>query len=291
MPVPDHRVTEVLLMRRCLMSAAILAMAALGLTACDIPQEQQAWQTQNSHLHVSWDKLNMLDTLDAPRQVPLRVLFHNNPGTLTFVRWSDGSAVKQVIRTDWTPGGDQSEAVYPGDLTLTIDPAKFDASGWREVRITANRGEPEREFTTSRLCVFVENGKPRSDYCNTGPAGSPQAAGRCGGGSWYPVPEYRIVFIDCRDVKRAQEQPTRGGDTFRIKAQDGPLTATLDPAFHTGNEGRVLLRDAAANTWHTVRIPADIAPGVHKLHMRATAPATGEAGVHVLTFLTPETQP
>jgi hypothetical protein len=74
-----------------------------------------------------------------------------------------------------------------------------------------------------------------------------------------------------------------------VKAQDGPLTATLDPKFHASppDVGRELVTDGPANTWTNVRIPDDVAPGVHKLHMRAKS-ANGEAGVYVLTFLVPD---
>ena len=171
-------------------------------------------------------------------------------------------------------------------MNLRIDPAQFAASGWREVRITANRGTPEREFTTSRLCLFVKNGKSRSDNCNSGPEGQPQEAGRCGGGSWYPQPEYRIVFIDCRDMQTMQTEHMQGGERIRVKGQDGPLTVTLDPSFHANpqNPGRVLLSNASADTWHTVTIPSDLSEGIHKLHSRAMATETGEAGVHVQSF-------
>ena len=48
---------------------AVAALAALGtflFASCDIPQEQQAWQTSNSHLHASWavEEINNLHTLD-----------------------------------------------------------------------------------------------------------------------------------------------------------------------------------------------------------------------------------
>jgi hypothetical protein len=257
----------------------------IGLAGCAVPQEQQGWQNADSHLHVSWadERMNNLGTLDEAVDLKVTVLFHNNPGTLTFVRWSDYSDVRQRVDTDWTPGGDQHEARL--DVNLRIDPAQFAASGWREVRITANRGEPEREFTTSRLCLFVKNGKSRSDNCNTGPEGDPQSAGRCGGGAWYPEPEYRIAFIDCRDMQTMQTRELQGGDRIRVKGQDGPLTVTLDPAFHASppNPGRELLRGGSANTWHTVTIPSDLSPGVHTLHSRAMA-SNGEAGVHVQKF-------
>ncbi len=216
----------------------------------------------------------MLQTLSSPLVMPVTTLLHHEVEPLSYVRWSDGSNVKQRVDIEVQGDGSDEQRVV---TELTLDPAKFDASGWREVRITSNMAGSRREFTTTRTCVFVVNGKSRRDYC-----GGPTVAGRCGGGAWYPDTLYRIVMVDCRDVAKAQTGSFNPGDTVRVKFQNGPGFANLDPAFHAGNPGTVLGADLAMDKWQKITIPTDAPAGAHKLHLRATG--AGAAGAYVLAF-------
>lgn len=261
--------------------AGILLLVVCS-TASASTEEVQGWRTSNDHIHTQFNA-PMLGTLSSSLTVPVTTLLHNRAGgRLTFVRWADGSNVKQTVSLNVVGTGAPEQSVV---TNLTLNPSSFDASGWREARVTSNFVDTngDREFTTTRTCIFVVNGKSRSDYCAAGTTTSVTSAGRCGGGAWYAATEYSVAFVDCRDVKTAQTRSLVAGDTIRVKAQAGSLNVHLDPAFHAGNPGTVLLANGPTGTWRTITIPSGLAAGTHKLHVRDQR-SNGEAGVYTLLF-------
>lgn len=259
---------------------AVLGALLIPATASAATEEVQGWRNANDHIHTSFPGWQ-LQTLSSPSNLAVTTLLHNRAGGhLTFVRWSWESSVQQSVSYNVTGTGASEQIIGPTNLTVT--PATAPNSGWRELRVTSNfvTSTGLREFTTTRTCVFVNNGKSRSDYC-----GGPTTAGRCGGGAWYQDINYRIATVDCRDVYFVQNNVVPPGYTFRVKFQDGPGFANLDPAFHVGNPGVVLGTNMPANTWTTVQIPLGTSTGVHKLHLRAMGSATNpEAGAYVLSI-------
>jgi hypothetical protein len=252
---------------------AVLAVTATGASAFEV----QGWKTQDQHIHETF-AMPFFTTISAPVTLQVDDLLHNAP-TIEHVNFVDlqdqGTTISKASVSVWGDGSPEQRF----SATVTIDPAKFAHSGWQEVRVRSNIDKPDREFPTTRLCLFINNGKSRSDYC-----GGPGVQGRCGGGAWYPdIPSnYRIIFIDCRDVALTQTRDLFAGDKIRVKAQDGGLFCNVDPHFHAGDPGIVLLANGAANTWTTLTIPGGLAPGAHKLHCRSQ---TGvEAGAFVLDF-------
>jgi hypothetical protein len=264
-------------MRRIIFGAiAVLAVCAIPASA----SETQGWKSQDEHIHQNV-LLPELSSVSAPVDVQVKLLLHNNLTSrhINYIRWSDGSNVKQVVPLNVTGDGSSEQ---PFSATLHLDPKLFDHDGWRELRVTTNYDKPSRtEFTTTRLPVFVTgSGKSVENYAWKG--GSD--VGRCGGGAWYSdlSSNYRIVFIACPDVQMAQQRDLFAGDKIRVKAQDGGLFCNLDPHFHAGDPGIVLVANGAANTWTTLTIPGGLVPGAHKLHCRSQ---TGvEAGAFVLDF-------
>lgn len=258
---------------------ALLVTLTLATAAMATPYEAQGWKTQDQHIHLIGD-VPMLETLSAPTTLHMTILLHNAPTNehVSFLDAQDqGTTISKVSLNIF--GDNSKEQRIPVDIT--VDPAKFAHSGWQELRLRANIDKPDREFPTSRICVNIQNGKSLSNYC-----GGPTVAGRCGAGAWYPdiASNYRIIFVDCRDQYTANARPLVPGDKVRIKSQDGDLYANIDPHFHDGDAGIPLVVKGAANKWTTVTIPAGLAPGVHKLHMRSQ---TGvEAGAYVMTFTT-----
>lgn len=261
-----------------IMRVVVLALTLLSVSApVHADTEVQGWRTTNDHIHTSVP-LDMLATISAPTPINVTTLLHNRVGgTLTFVRWSDQSGIRQVVKMSVTGTGESEQRVV---TPLTIDPALIPTSGYTEIRVTSNfvASDGSREFTTTRLCLNIVNGKTRKDYC-----GGPTVAGRCGGGAWYTATDYSVATVDCRDIKTTQTRPLVAGDTIRVKAQSGSLMVNLDPAFHVGNPGTSLLAGGVKGTWHKVTIPTGLTPGVHKLHVRDQR-TNGEAGAYVLTF-------
>ena len=131
-----------------------------------------------------------------------------------------------------------------------------------------------REFGTSRLCLFIQNGKSRHDYC-----GGPTTKGRCGGGAWYVKTKYLVSFVDCRDVRAAQ-LGVHPGYPLRVRTQNSAGGRySWDPAFHVGNPGSFAGTTPSSNKVTTVTVPP-LPPGDHKLIIRDEK--LGFAGVYVL---------
>jgi len=264
---------------------APLTAAASGSSTFLSPQEAQGWRTVNDHIHTAC-QLPMLSKLDSFVSTSCTTLLHNRVGgELTFLRWGDETNVIEYFPMSVVGTGESEQKVV---TNITMNPAKFTKSGWREIRVTSNfvASNGDREFTTTRVCVFVANGNPRSDYCNKGEAGvSPTAAGRCGAGAWYAATLYSVVFVDCRDVWKSLTRSLSAGDTIRVKAQTGTglLYVNLDPVFHANNPGTPLIVGVPSGTTATVTIPSGLSPGLHKLHMRDER-LNGEAGIYVLPF-------
>jgi hypothetical protein len=243
--------------------------------------ESQAWDG-DEHIHTG-TCFPMLDTLSAPVDLDVVTLLHNNNGRLTFVRWSDGSAVKQSISMSVAPGPVNE---YRRTDVLRLDPARFDRSGWREVRLTSNVEDPVkgRWYTTTRFCVFVRNGKSRSDYC-----GGPTVQGRCGAAGWYG--EYLNVFMDCRDYAR-RDAPVSGTWCPRLKFEHERGIATVDPHFHASppDPGLVMYSGPGSNSWRSVCIDTRrLGNGPHVLHARTehartSAPVGTFAGAFAVSF-------
>jgi hypothetical protein len=261
--------------------APLLGLSAIALASCSqtTPFEAQAWLNSDNHIHTEIADAPMLVTVSSPQPMHVTTRLHNRVGQLTFVDTQYGPSGTQLEKHSYSDrfGNGTPEQVFQD--TFTIDPAKFPNSGWQEIRVRSNIMENgRREFTTTRLCADIQNGKPRSDYC-----GGPATEGRCGSGAWYDDIQYRIVFVDCRDVARALLGTAhKAGDQVRVKMQDGPGIATIDPKFHAGDPGRVIASNIPANTWTTVTIPGGLSRGPHKLHLRAMGGL--EAGVYVLPF-------
>jgi hypothetical protein len=271
---------------------AALALPASGMAASPLgtfpncapgadPLESQAWDG-DEHVHTA-ACFPMLDTLSAAVDLDVVTLLHDNDGRLTFVRWSDGSNVKQSVSMSVTPGPVNE---YRRTDVLRLDPASFDASGWREVRLTSNVQDPAkgRWYTTTRWCVFVQNGKSRSDYC-----GGPTVQGRCGAAGWYG--QYFNVYMDCRDYAR-RDAPVSGRWCPRVKFEHERGVATIDPHFHASppDPGVVVYDGPGSNTWRPVCIDTTgLINGPHKLHVRTehtrtSAPAGTFAGALVVPF-------
>jgi hypothetical protein len=238
--------------------------------------EGQAWQSPEEHLHENV-ALPFFSVIDKPTTIDVNLLMHNKPTSahISFLDLQDQG--NTLVKNGLDVWGNGQEVQTLPTQQITIDPAKFAHSGYQEIRLRFNQDKQTREFITTRFSVFIVNGKSRSDY-----SGGPTVQGRCGAGAWYPnIPgNYRIIFVDCRDVNTAQSGVFHPGDVVRVKSQDGGLYVNVDPDFHHGNPGTVLLVNGTPNKWTSVKLPTDITPGAHKLHFRSQT--NGEAGAFVL---------
>jgi hypothetical protein len=282
------------------------AWATHDPTNCsDVPStvllETQAWwnpmpgpvthpgtgKTGHVHLSTCFPLNGMLPdptnpALGSPLKLGVRVQLHDHPGKLVAVRWSDASAIKEQIPESLTCATEHCEKQY----VLTLDASKFDYSGWREVRFTADTRNTDatRFFNTTRWCVFVTNGKSRQDYCG---GNVPQ---RCATAGWYTNLDYVNTYYDC--LADPPGSTVSGTWCFRAKFERAYGFASVDPAYHatpTVNEGTVIYNGVGGNVWRDLCLDTrTIANGPHRLFLRSdalgTQPKGKGSGVFTLPF-------
>jgi hypothetical protein len=221
-------------------------------------------------------------TLSGAAPVDAVIQLHNNPSTLTNVRWSDEVAVRQNAPQSFSCATEQCQITVP----LTIDPGLMANSGWHEIRFTADTRtkDGQRMFQTTRWCVNAANGRSASNYCGPTDPGRNAAAG------WYTGIEYTNVWIDDGTFPY---QPLKGTWCFRARFEDDRGFASVDPAFHADppNIGTVLYDDVGLNVWRSICLDTTtLTNGVHTLHLRTDdagtppAPPGTASGVYSIRF-------
>jgi hypothetical protein len=136
--------------------AALCAILLFPVSA--LTDENQGWQTDETHIHSNFG-LTMFQNISSRITVPVTTLLHNSRSTVTGVRWSCESDVKQAIPTNFRGTGVTEETFT---VNLTVDPSLC-PKGWQEIRVTSDATLPDgsREFTTSRECVNITTGNAR----------------------------------------------------------------------------------------------------------------------------------
>lgn len=207
------------------------------------------------------------------------VKLHNNPGRVTGLRWQvfDGLTVAKAVSlacaTDCT-------------FTVPID-ANVNglAAGRWENRLTANIKDAngyfgKRLYQTTRWHFYVKATGPRT----YSPGRNPGAAG-------WEAGTYVNVFCGPTSGSALVYADDGSGRTVTCKFE-GAAFASVDPNVHAGDFGRVILQKPAAGTYSFL-VPDDLAPGQHKLMVKAekkTANAT-TSGVLVLPFTVVSDEP
>lgn len=251
---------------RITLAAAILA-AALATPAQ--AEESQGWHSASARMETTVP-FRIFATWAAPMTVPVTTTLYNRTPAekVTRVRICLGPSGSFCFgNRTVSHTATSSEQAFTD--SFTFDPRQAPNSGWSEVRVTSILAEPDgsQEFTTSRYCIFVQSGKPRSDYC-----GGPSTQGRCGGGAWYTTTGYLVANIDCRDVLKARNG-IRAGDVIRVRTETSGNTGSV--RWDGASSGPSFL----GHTWTAVKVPA-LAAGAHELYVRSSA--GGFMGAYVL---------
>jgi hypothetical protein len=144
----------------------LLALASLPMFGC--LYETQTWWSpmagapnpdEPGHLHTSVDLPPVGSTISEPLKREFKVQLHNNPSHLNFVRWSENSTVKQKVAQDFTCETEHCELM----VAMTINPERFDHSGYRELRVTA-----ETTTRTATGCATPPGGATSSTTTSPG---------------------------------------------------------------------------------------------------------------------------
>lgn len=232
------------------------------------------------HVHLGACLPRVGSTISAPVAVDTLVQLHNHPGYVKRVRWSDGDKVLQEIPSTFrcAVGALHCEFV----ATLTIDPAKFAYSGYRELRFTADTATADnrRMFNTTRWCYVIQNGKSNGDYCGG------RKAERFGSAGWYEGVNYMNVMTRAQDY----DGVLAGTRCFMVKFEKADGFASIDPHFHADppDEGLVLYRGLGNNQARLICADTTkLANGPHRVFLRTDAKGSSPAGMGSGAFALP----
>lgn len=247
------------------MKRAILAsLAAAALLGLGVPGRTLA-ATPNVGAHIHVEVANHpTDRHPIPRApwtFQVKVILHDQPGMVRYLRVDDSSTPRKKIALALGPCSDCDSGVFP----FTIDFSSWSV-GRHELRWHADVLAPgsKRQFTTSRSQVCIQ-------------ACSPNRSGRAtpfnGGGGWYTNNEYATGHM------LSPETSVRpGGSIIWQAAQDAVnACAFLNPDFHHGSSGTNLgCWSGQAN--HTVLIPASAQPGDRLVLYASDGSSDGSSG-------------
>jgi hypothetical protein len=231
------------------------------------------------HLDLCWPRYGTV--LDGLLVLPVRIELHEVP--------LDAKAVH--LRVQW---GLDGNALYrrTTDLAVSLDDHR---NGVRNFQVELNlNGVPDgsTEFRFTYRIDYTVNGEARTQYQSTGYQGcvrtcaSPdRAIPWTEARSWYTDHGYANARL------RSDPSCVRAGGTCRVELKPGSggdptveSIVTIDPNFHGGDGGRVILHRDGPYTGD-ITIPADLAPGTHKLVLVSSDGQN--AGVLALPFVVP----
>lgn len=259
-------------MRRVLVPAAIaaafvaglLGYAALGAPPTVTLESQGWWSTPGiivptqvgQHVHVKATVPADGYVIDGLIDVPVTVTLHDQTGAAVTLRVSDGSTIKQSWTINLGPCADCS---WSG--IVSVDFSTW-GTGRREMRWTANipkNDEGNRQYQSTGWQVCVRSCTPTY---RTGPW--TEARG------WYTDHGYQNARLT------SPLADVRAGGTVKVKLAPGSggkattfSGAYIDPDFHHGSEGTVLLTRNGSYSG-SVTIPADLPAGPHRLVLLAS---------------------
>jgi hypothetical protein len=232
------------------------------------------------HVHVG-TCFPFAQTIAGVVQFDMRVMMHNNPGTLARVdvaiHTASGEGVIVPVSFNKTCSG---TCTYWAKVAVDT---RGSPDGWQEFRFKARVDEPDgnRMVTSSGWPAYVNNGSPRHDVTS---AGGIVARG------WYEGVGYQNAWMSTPPMA-----PVSGSWTFDVKLQPGaggtPTTSHLvavDPNFHAGNPG-ITIKEGKGECRCSITIDTTrLSNGVHRLFLRADSAlpqGTTHSGVLTIQFV------
>lgn len=247
-------------------TAEDLQAAAVNASAALVEIEAQDWWTQNGdpapgrHIHTTVH-FPLHQVVSGTFTLPVDVALHGNPGRVGFVRIQLFDKYTKVVNVS----GWQCATDCTFHVDIPINTSGLADAKW-EARVTANIAASDatfgkRMYTTSRYHLFTENGNGGSNDKSQPVYRSPGVAG------WYEGPGYTNVYCGSGIVSGAESgfdllTQTQTGVVSTACRWDGSgrYMATVNPNFHAGNPGKVLLSGSGATskkiTIDTTQLPA-----------------------------------
>jgi hypothetical protein len=258
--------------------AALVTPFTGGFDPRRIPVELQAWwEPAFGHVH-ALALLPVGQTVSGTMEFDVRIVMHDNPSLLRSVQlYAEGNLVTQVNvgRTF------EAEGTHTISVRMSADTNKMQ-DGWRELRLRAVMETPDgnKFFNSSGIPVYVDNGKPDSNYER---ATHTSLVGR----GWYEGFGYANAYWESIPTTKVS-----GTLSLRVKGQnegDGQLVVALDADHGTPGAGpwqavppttgQVLLNTTKnVQSWNTVTLDTtQLANGWHSLAARAANNDTGSS--------------
>ena len=267
-------------------------------TTDSVTLESQAWWAKDGirvpevvghHIHVQATIPRPGRIVNGRVDVPVRLILHDQVGEPNFVRWQDASSTKGSIPVDRDDFTCTTHDGFTDCVFATVLPIDFGAfgTGLRELRISLNVPDEQPDNL-----VGSDQGDQRM-YQSTGWQVCVRSCS----------PEYRSgpEFVEARGWYEGHGyqnarlttgfESVRAGATVGVKLAPGAggeptvfSAVYLDPDMHRHNPGRILLEHSGPYSG-SVTIPADLAPGTHRLTLLASDGKN--AGVLVIPFVVP----
>lgn len=197
----------------------------------------------------------------------IRLTMHENPGrlrSLTVQVFTDSGATV-VAKKEFKPAL-TCEMTCAWWVHLEADTTKVPFDGRQEWRIRPRVEEPDGKTMVGSTSyqAYLSNGRPRNDY---------RSYDLIQGKGWYTGASYAIARLD----SGFPFAPVRGlwRITFRCESDGPPVQgcfALIDPDFHKGDFGMVLMRSKAAYKGGLTIDTTQLTNGPHRLVIRTDAP-------------------
>ena len=254
--------------------------------------ESQAWWrttpgksgTDHGHIHVG-TCFPYAQKLSGKVDFDIRVILHDNPGTVKVVRVQLAGDFGQIAAVQFPVS---AKCPVPGTCTfwyhVTVDTTKSPYDGRQEFRFHASVAEPDGTtmLPSTGWQAYLVNGKPVNDYRSYDMT---EARG------WYTNVGYTVPRMD----SNLPMKPVSGVWSFKVSLKPGsggiPVThhiVLLDANFHANIPGTVLKEGSGAWIGTITLDTRTLANGPHKLILRTDADASAgstNSGVLVVPFM------
>jgi hypothetical protein len=256
-------------------SAAIDPQNCTGYPTKRIFLESQAWWyrtpgqngTDHGRIHIGTCFPHAQKIAGIVR-FDVRVIMHNNPGTLTHVNIGivgDSYGIRSVALT---PSWKCSQATCTRWFTTYVDTRKAPRDGRQEFRFRAQVKEPDGKemIASTGWLAYLRNGKTIEHYRD---AWSAEARGWYTGTGYANASIGAVPMTSISGTWSPQVRMTAGSGGIRVTAH----RALLDADFHAGKPG-TSIRSGAGSFNGTIRIDTTrLRNGNHKLVLIADANA------------------
>jgi hypothetical protein len=258
--------------------------------------ESQGWWTQTpgqtgtdfGHIHVG-ACIPERETIRGVVPLDVRVILHDNPGTLRYLGIVvKGAGYEATVAKPTIPNFTCPSGTCSGWLHYDLDTSLFQRSGRQEIRFRTLLDTPDGNSMHAGLNfqVIVDNGKAFDDYER-----EPHLRGK----GWYTTSGYCEATMKSVPIPDAPLSGTWSPTVAMIEHSTGTVndlvtahSVRLDPDLHNGVEGTILRSGAGTFEGPVAIDTTRLTNGPHRLMLKAdceNAAGSTNAGLLVIPFV------